>query len=190
VRAVRGRRFKYVRHLIPEQPYVLPSSFRDQMPMMQELLRLAAAGALEGAPALWFRERRDSEELFDTDADPHEIRNLADEPVHQQTLRRMRDALDQRLASGRDLGLVPEALLAQRFWPGGEQPRTQAPRVEQRAGAIHLSSETEGASLLWRRPGDDAWRLYTGPVPVEGDSGLEAMAVRYGHLTSESVIHP
>ncbi|MHC4138209.1 MAG: sulfatase family protein [Planctomycetota bacterium] len=190
VRAVRDRRFKYVRHLIPEQPYVVESSFRDQMPMMQELLALAEAGDLEGAPALWFRERRDAEELFDTEVDPHEIRNLAGDRAYQETLARMGTVLDTRLASGRDLGLVPEGELSERFWPGGEQPETQTPTIERRGDELHLSSTTEGASLLWRGPGDDRWILYTTPLRVADRASVEARAVRYGYSESSTVTYP
>jgi arylsulfatase A-like enzyme len=190
VRAVRDRRFKYVRHLIPEQPYVTESPFRDQMPMMQELLALAEAGELKGAPALWLRDRRDAEELFDTDTDPHEIRNLAGDRAHQGTLERMRSILDARIASGRDLGLLPEAELSERLWPGGKQPETQAPTIEQRGDELHLASRTEGASLLWRRPGDDRWALYTAPLPAADHARLEARAVRYGYSESSTVSHP
>jgi arylsulfatase A-like enzyme len=190
VRAVRDRRFKYVRHMLPDQPYVLDTAFRDQMPMMQELLGLAEAGELEGVPALWFRERRDAEELFDTDADPHEIRNLAEDPGYRDTLVRMRAVLDARIASGRDLGLLPEAELSQRFWPSGRQPETQAPEIERRGGALHLSSGTEGASLLWRRISDDRWTLYTKPIPTTDNLRLEAKAIRYGYAESATVTFP
>jgi arylsulfatase A-like enzyme len=190
VRAIRDRRFKYVRHLLPEQPYVTESSFRDQMPMMQELLALAEADALEGALALWFRKRRDAEELFDTDTDPHEIRNLAGDRAHQATLERMRNVLNARITSGRDLGLLPEAELSRRFWPDGKQPETEAPTIERRGDALHLSSGTEGASLLWRRPDDDRWALYTTPLPAADDVRVEARAVRYGHSESSTVTYP
>lgn len=190
VRAVRDRRLKYVRHLLPEQPYVLESSFRNQMPMMREILALAEAGELTGAPALWFRARRDAEELFDTETDPHEIRNLADDPAYQEALARMRAVLGARLASGLDLGLLPEAELSRRFWPGGEQPETRAPHFERRGAALHLSSETEGASLLWRRLPGGRWSLYSTSVSLPDGAPVEAKAVRYGYTESATVNHP
>ncbi|MGH0030921.1 MAG: sulfatase family protein [Myxococcota bacterium] len=188
VRAVRDARFKYVRHLEPSRPYVQANGFRDQMPMMQELHALAAEGRLGEVPALWFRPRRDPEELFDTQADPHEVRNLAGDPDHAATLARLRAVLDTRLASGRDLGLLPEAELARRFWPDGEQPVTAAPEGALRGGALHLSSATAGASIVWRAPSDDRWRLYVGPL--RGVARVEAKAVRYGWRESGGVSLP
>jgi N-sulfoglucosamine sulfohydrolase len=58
VRAVRDRRFKYLRNYMPERPYVQFLPYRDRMGLMQELLRLHEAGQLEGPQKLWFRETK------------------------------------------------------------------------------------------------------------------------------------
>ena len=81
VRAVRDRRFKYIRHYHPEQPYMLYNRYRNRHPIMQELWRLHVAGELEGPAAALMANNRPAEELFDTDADPHEVENLAAKPV-------------------------------------------------------------------------------------------------------------
>ena len=136
VRALRDRRFKYIRNVRPEQPYVLPGSFRDQMPMMEEMLALDAAGNLERDASLWFRDTRDPEELYDTEADPHEVLNLAADPSHRERLQRMRDALDLWLDESGDLGLIPESELGERFWPSGHQPVTAPPVFDRRRDGI------------------------------------------------------
>ena len=50
------------------------------------------------------------EQLFDTDADPHEINNLADskDPEHIEALIRMRTALDVWIVETQDRGEFPE----------------------------------------------------------------------------------
>jgi arylsulfatase A-like enzyme len=187
VRAARDRRFKYIRNLQAERPYVLDIAFRDQMPMMQEMRSLAAEGRLEGAPALWFRPRRDPEELYDTAADPHEVRNLAADPQHAAVLTRMRAELDRWLAASGDLGLLPEDELRRRFWPEGREPVTAAPAFERAADArLALRCETPGASIEVRRDGGP-WRLYTGPTPAPPGARLTARAVRYGWKRSDEV---
>ena len=187
VRAVRDRRFKYIRNLQPERPYVLDMAFRDQMPMMQELRELAAEDRLEGAQALWFRARRDPEELYDTDADPHEIRNLAGDPVFSPVLLRMRAELDRWLAASGDLGLLPEEALRRRFWPDGREPVTAAPTFERDAdGRLALHCATPGASIEVRRDAGP-WRLYTGPSPAPPGVRVAARAVRYGWAVSDEV---
>lgn len=190
VRSVRSRQYKYVRHLLPDQPYMEPSSFRDQMPMMKELWALAEAGQLDGAASLLFRKTRDKEELFDTEADPHEIRNLVAEPRLANVLNEMREVLDARLARGDDLGLLPEAELAERFWPSGEQPTTASPRIVGEGQAIRIENSAADASRLWRRQGDSSWQLYREPISLGAEAGIEAIAVRYGYRSSDVVQAP
>jgi arylsulfatase A-like enzyme len=184
VRAARDRRFKYIRNLRPELPYQPPSSFAAQMPTQQELTRLHAAGELAGTTALWFREVRPPEELYDTVADPHEVHDLSADPAYAAELTRLRAALDGWLAAGPDLGLLPEAELRERFWPEGVQPRTAAPVIEGDRSALTLRSPTPGASLGFRVAGE-AWQLYREPFAAPPDASVEAKAVRYGWEESE-----
>jgi arylsulfatase A-like enzyme len=186
VRAARDARFAYVRNLHPELPYQLPNAFGAELPSWRELARLHAEGALTEAQALWFREQRPPEELYDTAADPHQLHDLAADPRHAADLVRLRAALDAWLARAPDLGLLPEAELRERFWPGGEQPTTAAPEIAFGAGAVSLRSATAGASLGYRVDGG-AWRLYTGPFALAPGARVEAKAVRYGWRESEGV---
>jgi len=186
VRAVRDTRWKYVRHYRPELPYVQEGHFRDQMPMMRELRALHAQGLLSAEASLWFRARRDREELFDTESDPHELRNLAGEPGHEATLARLRGALDDWLDANEDLGLRPEAELRRAFFPDGEQPVTAAPRLDVEAGLAHAESSTEGASIEVRID-DGPWQLYARPIPISPGQALAARAERYGWKPSDTV---
>ena len=183
VRAVRDERFKYIRHYAPNRPYVLPSEFRDQMPLMRELIALNASGQIDGVPALWFRRQRDREELFDTFSDPHEIVNLADEPMQASRIQQMSQALDQWLEEEDDLGLLPEQTLRDRFFPNGEQPVTPSPTIRLLNHRASISSETEGASIEFRVNGGP-WRLYTAPLEIPPGGQIEARAQRYGWAES------
>jgi arylsulfatase A-like enzyme len=187
VRAVRDIRFKYIRHFHPDRPYVSESSFRDQMPMMRTLQAMAAAGALTETPALWFRPTRDAEELFDSEADPHEVHNLASDPRYAATLGRMRAALDDWLASHEDLGLLPEAELRARFSPDGVQPQTSAPAVALEANHVRAEPTVEGASIELRIDGGP-WRLYTQPVRLEPGQVAGVRAQRHGWRASAPVV--
>ena len=77
MRSARDRQFLYIRNFAPEQPYAGHIIYRNQSAIMQEWLRLQAERALTGTAALWMRTSRPAEELYDTVADPHQIRNLA-----------------------------------------------------------------------------------------------------------------
>ncbi|HNR32505.1 MAG TPA: sulfatase, partial [Candidatus Hydrogenedentes bacterium] len=109
MRAVRDRRYKYIRQFLPHLPYAQPVVYGELMPTMQEWRRLAAEGALQGAPALFMRARKPLEELYDLENDPFELDNLAEAPEHRETLERMRARLESWVLETRDLGFLPEA---------------------------------------------------------------------------------
>ncbi len=111
IRSARDTRFKYIRNYAPRRSYAQNITYMNQMPTMRELRRLNAEGSLTGAPALFFRETKPVEELFDTEADPHEVVNLANRPEHAETLARMRTALERWQEDVGDSGLIPEPLL-------------------------------------------------------------------------------
>ncbi|TXT19746.1 MAG: sulfatase [Planctomycetota bacterium] len=111
IRSARDTRFKYIRNYAPRRSYAQNITYMNQMPTMRELRQLDAKGQLRGAATLFFRETKPVEELFDTEADPHEIVNLAESPEHAERLKRMRAALERWQEDVGDSGLVPEPLL-------------------------------------------------------------------------------
>ncbi len=190
IRAVRDRRFLYIRNLEPYRPYSQPIQYMDLMPAMQQWRRLASLGHLRGPQRLWFAPTKPVEELYDTQADPHNIHNLAHDPRYAQVLQRMRQALEQWQEEIGDLGMLPEPVMMHRMKPLGRIPRTAAP-VAQTSPAtdgkvqVQLSCPTEGASIAWRVAGrDGSWHLYTKPVLVEPGAVVEALACRLGYFDS------
>jgi arylsulfatase A-like enzyme len=93
MRCARDARFLYIRNFAPELPYAGLIPYRNQSAIMQEWLRLQAAGKLTGPAALWMRNTRPPEELYDTQADPYQIRDLSADPRHRKTLERLRHAV-------------------------------------------------------------------------------------------------
>ena len=202
IRSARDERFLYIRNFAPEQPYAGHIIYRNQSNIMQEWLRLQAERALTGASALWMRASRPAEELYDTMSDPHQIRNLAGEMAHRETLERMRKALTDWMARTNDQGLINEAEMIQRMWPGGVQPETAQPYILPRretdppsrrasiaiAGPteVHIYVPTQGASIGYTTDEGPTpkWRLYTGPILVKAGMTLRAKAIRYGYKES------
>lgn len=76
---------------------------------MKELRRVHAEGNLPPAAKLFMADHKPAEELYDLEADPHEIHNLAADPNHKQTLDRMRVRHLQWVVETRDIGLIPES---------------------------------------------------------------------------------
>jgi len=108
IRATRDDHYKYIRNYEPYRPYDQYLTYPENFPVMQDLRRAHAAGELKGPELQFFRQRKPLEELFDIQADPHEIRNLAGEAEFAPVLDRMRGVMDDWLRDIRDLGLVPE----------------------------------------------------------------------------------
>ncbi len=108
-RSVRDKRYKYIRNYMPHLPYVQPSEYPDRAEIMQELRRVVKEGRLSKAQKLFWQPTKPVEELYDTQADPHEIRNLADSSQHRRTLERMYRVHRKWMVQTRDIGLLPEA---------------------------------------------------------------------------------
>jgi len=114
IRTVRSRRFQYIRNFHPELPYSQRIAYMDEMPTMQAWRRLNSEDKLIGPQKFFFAPTKPREELYDVEADRHEIRNLADLPEHQDVLKEMRAALDHWIEETKDLGSVPEEELIKR----------------------------------------------------------------------------
>jgi arylsulfatase A-like enzyme len=112
IRAVRGQRYQYIRNYEPYRPYDQYITYLEGWPVMQEMRRVQKDGALKPPEALFFRQRKPVEEFYDLSEDPHELSNLAESPEHQAKLAELRQAMDAWMTGIRDLGLVPESLLA------------------------------------------------------------------------------
>jgi N-sulfoglucosamine sulfohydrolase len=202
MRSARDTRFLYIRNFQPELPYAGHIIYRNQSDIMQEWLRLQAEGKLTGAAALWMRTHRPAEELYDTQADPHQINDLAADPAHRATLERMRGAVTEWMTRTGDQGLINEAEMIQRMWPGGVQPETAQPYIVPRRSLdtpdrpatrtftapfeVVIYVPTQGASIGYTtEDGANAkWQLYTGPILVDRPMAIRAKAIRYGYKES------
>lgn len=183
-RAVRDRQFKYIRNFYTDRSGAKRLAFRDNLDSMRELWKLHEAGQLNEVQNQWF-ENHPPEELYDTLADPHEVINLAADPLYSDVLARMRGALDDWSWQVSDLGAIPESELAAMNWPDGEQPETAAPTVSLTAdgNSVELAVATPGASIGYRVD-DGPWALYVAPVVVGPGRVITAKAVRYGWAES------
>ncbi|MEX0702685.1 MAG: sulfatase-like hydrolase/transferase [Planctomycetales bacterium] len=108
VRAVRDRRFKYIRNYDHHLPYAMHLEYAERNATMKELRRLHAAGMLDVAQGRFMAPSRPPEELYDLERDPHELDNLAGSPDRAETLARMRGALRTWQKEIRDTGFLPE----------------------------------------------------------------------------------
>jgi arylsulfatase A-like enzyme len=91
-RAVRSERFEYIRNFDAEKPLTPPAD-AVRSPSYVAMRRLRDEGKLTPAQQACFVQPRPVEELYDVEADPHELHNLAGAPEHAGVLKEMRQAL-------------------------------------------------------------------------------------------------
>jgi arylsulfatase A-like enzyme len=91
-RTVRTERFQYIRNDDHNRPLTPPAD-AVRSPTFQAMRRLRDAGKLTPAQRACFVHPRPVEELYDVDADPHELRDLAGDPNFAAVLDEMRRAL-------------------------------------------------------------------------------------------------
>src|SRR5438034_5228502 len=101
--------------------------YMDARATLKEWRRLAAAGELKGPQAIFFQPTKPVEELYDTQNDPHEIKNLAGDPTYVKILAELRHAHEKWREETGDLGLIPEAELNEQRRPGGKWSVTADP---------------------------------------------------------------
>jgi N-sulfoglucosamine sulfohydrolase len=184
-RAVRDKRYKLIRSWHPEQPGGHRLAFRDNMAMMRELWRLLEAGELDDLQQQWF-EPPGEERLFDLQTDPFELHNLADDPAHKDTLRRMNKALLDWQGRVEDWSEQTETEMLAGFRPKGVKSVTPLPDLTFAGGKFHLANSNKGASLGYQIDAGP-WLLYTRPIAIPSGTTVQGKAVRYGWEDSASV---
>jgi arylsulfatase A-like enzyme len=195
IRAVRDKRYKYIRNYMPDRPYVQFLPYRDQMDLMQELFRYEKEGKLDNVQALWFRKTKPIEELYDAWEDPYEVNNLANDPKYYRVLERLRNEHLKWKVETNDWGLIPERQLIKKLWPpDGVQPISESPvfTIEEMEDTdkvkIILSSNTEGASIGYMLDSSHHWLVYHQPIEVGRNTTVSAQAHRIGYMPSEIVV--
>ena len=118
LRAVRTRRFKYIRNFLPDRPYPtqwLPYKFED-WPALGLMKEFYEAGKLTPEQARFMEPKWPAEELYDLERDPHELDNLVDSPEHSQVLEDLRGRLEKWIEESGDLGAIPEDPEVVAYW--------------------------------------------------------------------------
>jgi arylsulfatase A-like enzyme len=203
IRAIRDKRFRYVRNYRPNEPYIKPLAYRDRQAIMQELNRLIEQDALTEKQWQFRAKSKPFEEFYDTHSDPFEIRNLASNPKYFDRMSKMRAALDKWIVDYNDpLDMPEDKLVRTRVYPpDGQQPTTTAPsmRLDPISGGknnLTITCKTKGASIGFRvrtntteRSSEDRrpWSIYNGPLKVDAKCTIEAIAHRIGFKPSSCV---
>lgn len=108
IRAVRNKKYKYIRNYYPENSHALDVEYRTQMPLMRHLTGLHLQNKLSENANLWFRQPKLAEELYDLENDPFELNNLSVDINYSDQIIKFNKILDNWLDEIDDLGKIPE----------------------------------------------------------------------------------
>lgn len=179
-RSVRDKRYLYIRNYMPHLGYNQPTAWPDLGEIRHEFYAHAESGRMTAPQEHFAGPSRPPEELYDCQADPLNLENLAGSSRHRSVLEKMRAQLGAHLMDSRDLGFLPEALA----WglSAGTTPydlaRTtgsyQQGRLIQAASQVGNASEE---SLLSNLTSDDPGVRYWGAVGFSAGPALSAKAI-------------
>ena len=111
IRAVRDKRYKYIRNYMPERPYTQFNEYiKNSYPTLGVLKELRAAGKLNATQELFMAARKPEVEFYDTAKDPFEIHNLAADPSEKKRVAQFGKRLDDWVAAMHDKGAALEPL--------------------------------------------------------------------------------
>jgi len=194
IRIVRDNRYLFVKNYYPEKPAYKDVTYRKQMDMMNQLLKLNDNGQLSGSAALWFKPTKVNEEFYDCIIDPFNINNLAGKPQYASKIKEMRNALDKWITEVGDMAECPEAKMIAAMWPDGTQPKTSKPIIMVGKNRIKLTITTRGSSIGYilsdkkLEPNlDSGWQLYNKPIKVKNEKYFYVIANRIGYKDSDIV---
>ena len=153
VRSVSDGRYHYTRNYMPHLPYGQHVQYMWGMPSVKVWERMYREGKLTG-PQKKFWEEKPEEELYDTQADPDEIKNLAGLAECQDILVRMRKANEEHMLRIRDNGFIPEGSPLEGF-EATRDPKAYP--LEQILALANLATKRDAANLprLAEKMGDD-----------------------------------
>lgn len=123
VRTCTDGRFIYMRHFYPDRPYLKHVDYMFQTPTTRVWNEMYRAGDLNEAQAKFWQDKP-VEELFDLQADPDEINNLANSADYRKKTAELRNTLQNWMQETLDLGLLSEAEMHR--LAGSQSPREYA----------------------------------------------------------------
>ena len=112
IRAVKNKKFKYVRNYNIDKPHALNVVYRTQMNLMEHLNELNKSNLLSEKQKLWFQTPKSPEEFYDLENDPFELNNLIRDKKFAPHIKELKFQLDSWLENINDLGGIAERELA------------------------------------------------------------------------------
>lgn len=119
MRTVTDGHYRYIRNYMPHRIYGQHNSYEWMGRAYQSWQEEWLAGRLDQTQSA-FWQSKPAEELYDLRQDPHQIRNLVQEPDLQDKCKELSAALDQHMLETHDNGFVPETVERQGYFVSRE----------------------------------------------------------------------
>jgi arylsulfatase A-like enzyme len=193
VRMTFDNKFMYIRNYYPEKPYYQDIQFRvNSLPSMARLLELKAQNKLDSVQMIWFSTTKPKEQLYVMDKDPHNLYDVAQNPLYKKELIRLRNENDRWVKAIHDQGLKKDGTiktekeLINELWPNGVQPQVETPIFIQKNGILKFKTPTKGTSIVYQLNGkgnnSQHWILYNdNGIKVKAGDTIAIIASRLGY---------
>jgi N-sulfoglucosamine sulfohydrolase len=168
-RAVRDKKYRYIRNYMPHRIYGQYLEYLWRAPSVASWEEACKNGLCnEVQNKFW--NTKPAEELYDTENDPWEVNNLANDPGYREVLERMRKAHHEWVLRIQDTGFIPESDLTERR---GET----TPFDYMRSGKVDLPAIVEAAEVSSNGSGDaqqfvDMLKSHDSAIRYWGATGL------------------
>jgi N-sulfoglucosamine sulfohydrolase len=188
VRAIRDKRFLYIRNYMPYAPWGQHLSYLWTMRATQAWEAYHKAGRTDAVTGRFFGTKP-MEELYDTSADPDNVTNLIGKPEYAAETARLSRALDQWQLEIFDSGLLPESEVVKRSEDCGKtiyemvrDPGLYDVRAYQAASSLALAQDPANLPTFYENLGaaDSGLRYWAvvGCFNLQGSTPLDLDIIR------------
>jgi arylsulfatase A-like enzyme len=189
-RTIRDERHIYIRNYMPHRPYGQSMGYMWQQRGYQEWEQQHLDGDVNAVQERFWDEKP-SEELYDVERDPDQIRNLAASHRHRDELHRLRRALDEHILDTNDNGFIPEGSPLEGF-EESRVPGAYPIRRVLRLADMAIERDADNLDDLVAHLGDDneVVRFWAAQgILMLGDAGQPAVEALSDRLERDASVH-
>ena len=176
--SLRKGKYQYIRYFQPFLPDGLQNNYRYRMLAFTEWRDLYKDGKLTGSQ-LQFFQSKPVEQLFDAEADPHEINNLASDPRYANVLKDLRTRLATQMRALPDLSFYPESKLVSVMGDPvgfGQKHKAEIAQMADIHDLALLPFSAAEARLIAALESDNVWLRYSAAMTCS-EIGAEATSL-------------
>jgi len=177
-RTVRDSKYRYVRNYLPHLIYAQHLHYLWLAPSTRSWEDAYHSGKLNATQSAFWKEKP-AEELYDVNADPFNVNNLAGNKAYDSILVRLRKANEDWIKTSKDIGFIPEAILYELSKEGPLMERInykKLPRIVETADLASSGNPADLAKISARFQDPDASVRYWAAT---GCSVLPKQASKY-----------